>query len=730
MTGGLRSASSHPALRWPSFLAAAPEHTKKDTMLKRLVFIFTTMLVCSVQAASLAAQTSPLGSKPGFSAELVVGGVDPIDPTVAWVGVHVRLDPGWHTYWRSAGDAGAPPEFDWRHSRNVAAADVKWPAPRRITAAGIDTFGYADEVLLPVRLRLRDPQALTNVSLKLALFVCSTICTRNDLRFDAVIPAGARFAGPLAAIDTWRAKVPRANAPGLAIASIELMSVPTPRVQVTVTAAAPLHMPDVFVDGDEAIVAGRPQITARDGHSTAFTLPLDGADATHPRTPLHVTLVDGDQAVESVLKVASAVSHAADAPPIKREPSGRSRTSAWAMLAVALLGGLILNFMPCVFPVLSLKIFSLVTHGVREMRAIRARFVASALGVVTSFLLLATALAALKALGAQVGWGIQFQQPLFLIGMTAILVVLAANLLDLYEIRLPIQLGGIVGRSVGHESLTAHFVNGLAITLLATPCSAPFVGTAVGFALSQGAWQIFEIFAALGVGMASPYLVLATVPRVARAFPRPGRWMLVVRHVAAVAMIGTAIWLLTVLTDIAGVRLALAVGASFGVVVWLLAVHRQRFAHAIAGTLMVGLAGVALLMAGERARPAAPRATGGVRWQPLVPQDIRKLVHNGRTVFVDIGAAWCVTCKVNDALIVGSGAIRKRLTSDVVPVRADWTRPDKAIGAYLQSFGRYGLPFNAVFGPRAPSGIVLPELLTQTAVLDAFDQASAKTPAQ
>ena len=694
-------------------------------MLKRLTVIVATVLAFVIQAGALSAQTLSPNNKPDFSATLVVGGTDAKDPNDAWVGVHVRLGPGWHTYWRSPGDAGAPPEFDWRGSQNIAAAEVEWPAPHRIISAGIDTFGYGEDVVFPVRLRLRDPQAPTRVSLKLALFVCSTICTRNDLHFDASITPGARFGGPLALIENWRAKAPQANTPDLSLTALKLSATPSPHLQVTVNAERPLRQPDIFVDGDDAVTAGRPQVSAHDGRSTIFTLALSGTNAAHPGKPLHVTLVDGDRAVEAVLNPAPAAPAGKAA--VADKQTAHAPATIWAMLAVALLGGLILNFMPCVFPVLSLKMFSLVGQTTRDTRTIRTRFLASAAGVVASFVLLAATLAALKALGAQVGWGIQFQQPLFLVAMAAILVALAANLLDLYEIRLPYRLGGIVGQGTGHDSMAAHFVNGLVMTLLATPCSAPFVGTAIGFALSQGTWQIFAIFAALGLGMASPYLALAALPQVARFFPRPGRWMLTVRHVAAMAMAATAIWLLTILAEIAGVRSALIAGASFGLLFWLLAVRRQRFAHAIAGTLIAGLAGVAILTAGGRPQPAAAHAVDGVRWQPLAPQKIHALVQDGQTVFVDIGAAWCVTCKVNEALISNSAAIRQRLADDVVPMRADWTRPDDNVGAYLRSFHRYGLPFNAVFGPRAPNGIVLPELLTPTTVLAALDHAAVKT---
>lgn len=699
-------------------------------MLARMTAISAVGLLLALHAFEAGAQTATTGANPNYSAQLIVAGVEKNDPTTGWIGLDVELGSGWHTYWRSAGDAGAPPEFDWSGSQNVAETTVEWPAPQRFTDAGIDTFGYADRVLFPIKVKLHDESKNARVSLKLALYVCSTICTRNDLKFDADITPGVNVSDKKSLIDEWRNKVPREQSPSLSIRSVKLETGQPAQLKIAAMANPPLTKPDVFVDGDSAVIADRPRIIQ--GHSGAsfITLPLQGVNAKHPSQPLHVTLVDGNRSVEVVVpqpqtagQAHSIVASPSEAVTGADEPSVKN-TSVWSMIALSLLGGLILNFMPCVFPVLSLKLFSVVGHSTHDLGAIRTRFIASAAGVVASFLVLAAGLATLKAAGAQIGWGIQFQQPIFLIGMAAILAALSANLLGLYEIRLPWWLAGTIGKSTSGQSVAAHFFNGFVMTLLATPCSAPFVGTAIAFALSQNALQIFEIFLALGLGMASPFLALAAVPQVARLFPRPGRWMLAVKYFAAAAMAATAIWLLTVLAQVSGVQTALFIGATFGILIWLLAIFRKRLGHTIAGVLIVALTGVALAGANVRSAPESAGETQEVRWQPLVPTKIQEMVRDGRTVFVDISAAWCVTCKVNEALIINSDLIRNRLTSDVAPVKGDWTKPDDAITAYLQSFGSYGLPFNVVFGPRAPKGIVLPELLSQEAVLNAFNSAS------
>ncbi|CAL8980325.1 Thiol:disulfide interchange protein DsbD [Rhodoplanes serenus] len=668
--------------------------------------------------------------RPEFTARLVTGGTDSSDPSVVWLGLQVRLGPGWHTYWRSAGDAGAPPEFDWSGSANVADVTVEWPAPRRITVADFDSFGYEDEVVFPVRMRRADPQASTRVSLSLALYVCATICTRNDLRLDTVVPPGEAASADAELITAWRRKVPARDAvAGLSIGALSLEREP-PRLRAEVRSSPPLVAADAFVDGDDAIAAGRPQFTPGDGGVTVLTLPLDGLGDGGPTRPLRLTLVDGARAVEAVLAPVvgpAPVAAAAVVPPASAPaaPVSADGVSLVAMLLAALLGGLVLNVMPCVFPVLSLKLLALAGHGA-EPHAVRRGLVASALGVVASFLVLAGVLAALKAAGAQIGWGIQFQQPVFLIAMAIVLALFAANLLGLFEVRLPMGLAGVAGRAGGGHGPAAQFANGAVMTLLATPCSAPFVGTAVGFALARGPAEIVAVFAALGLGMAAPQLVLAAVPRLARRLPRPGPWLDKVRPVAAVALLGTAAWLLVVVAEIAGAATALTVAAVLTVALLAAGLWRGRLARVAAASLAAALVGVVVLTGGRLA-PAAADAPQAVEWRPFAPEAVQAAVRSGRTVLVDVTASWCITCKVNEALILDSAAIRRRLGTDVVPIKGDWTRPDPVIAAYLGGFGRYGLPFNAVFGPGAPDGIVLPELLTTDAVLAAFDRAA--TPA-
>jgi suppressor for copper-sensitivity B len=685
---------------------------------------FAALLLAALHVAPAAAQTASFAPKVEVKTKLLVGDVTATDTATTWAGLDVRLGAGWHTYWRSPGEAGAPPEFDWSGSHNVADVTVEWPAPRRFSEQDIDTFGYQEHVLFPLQVRLQDASAPAHLALKAVLYVCSVICTQQEASLQADITPGSRQPEHQAQIYEWRRKVPRDTAPTLSISGLRLERQPKPHLLLEAQAQPPLNAPDVFVDGDTAIGGGRPQVLSRSGADALISIPVQGLDQADPQHPLHITLVDGDRSLEAILPNAVAIASAGDS----RKPAAPADSrpaSIWAILGLALLGGFILNFMPCVFPVLSLKLVSLMDHRSAGSSPPRSAFLGTAAGILASFAALAATLSVLKAAGGEIGWGLQFQQPAFLIIMTVVLVAFGANLLGLFDIRLPWWLAGRLGTAGPGRTIAAHVFNGFVMTLLATPCSAPFVGTAIAFALSQRAPQIFLVFGGLGLGMASPYLCLAAAPRLAALFPRPGRWMLTLRAIAAAAMIATALWLLTVLAEISGVAAAVVVGMALLAPVLILAVLRFRLLHAMLGAGAAMVVGLALIAATRLPTPDTETTSRQIAWQPLVPAEIATHVRSGHTVFVDIGAAWCVTCKVNETFVIDSASVRNRLTSDVIPVKADWTRPDDAISAYLKSFDRYGLPFNVVFGPGAPTGILLPELLTPQLVLDAINAASA-----
>jgi suppressor for copper-sensitivity B len=642
-------------------------------------------------------------------------------------GLQIRLAPGWHAYWRNPGDAGVPPSIDWTGSENLATADIAWPAPKRFSVQELETQGYEDGVVLPISVALAHPGAPLTLHAEVDYAACANVCVPYHASLSLALPSGLAAPGPEAPlIVAARAVIPGdlrgvglrlvatgvTEAKGEAILSVRLASLTTP-----------LLAPDLFIEGIAGGSPGRPVVDLVDGGRIA-TLVVTVRGAAAPAVigrPLTLTVVDRSRAAEF------AATPAAGALPLvmgARVPV--------AMVGFALLGGLVLNFMPCVLPVLSLKLLALAGLGGPERRQARRGLLATGAGVIASFAALATALIMLKAAGAAIGWGIQFQHPWFLVVMALATTLFAASLWGWLPIALPGTAYDAVASVRSRSPLRDAFLAGVFATLMATSCSAPFVGTALGFALARGPFEIALIFAALGVGMAAPLLLVAGLPALVRWLPRPGPWMAWLRRALGLALLGTAAWLVSILGAVADSGSAIFAAATLGVLLAALGWrsrwphgHRMRRASGAIAALL-GLVAVATpALRGEAVATATPdpqRATG--LWQPFALAEVHRLVSEGRLVFVNVTADWCLTCKLNELNVLDRAPVRDLLGEPgVVAMRADWTRPDPAVTAYLQSFGRYGVPLDVVYGPAAPDGIKLPELLTTSAVLDAFARA-------
>jgi len=663
------------------------------------------------------------------------------------LGLQFDMVDDWKVYWRSPGDAGLPPTVDWAGSRNLVEAALLWPTPHRFSVQGIQTIGYKHEVIYPLRATVEDPGNALHLAARVEYLTCADVCIPRvaDLTLD--LPAGPGAPTPqVHDLNRWENAVPGDGAAhGITLDSIAVVAASedeAPAVQVEVRADPPLSHPDLFVEGPDGAWFDPPGIArGADGHVVLWS--RVGGDLDMTGVPLTVTVADGARGLEATATVATVTAPhplvaAAEDVRAAADDAGPTPRTWLTMLGLALLGGLILNLMPCVLPVLSLKILGVMGHGGAERGQARLGFLMSAAGIVTSFLALGAAAVGVKAAGMTVGWGIQFQQPLFLVVMVVLLSLFAANLWGLFEVGLPSWLSGAADRGVtrlggdqigrdGHGSPWGAFATGAFATLLATPCSAPFLGTAVGFALARGPVDILAIFLTLGIGMALPYLLVAARPGLATRLPRPGRWMLILKAVLGVALAGTAAWLVTVLVAQVGPEAAGVVAGLMVLMVAALALPARLAKGRWPAALVPALAALALpAWAGLLPPPAVSRTAladhdAGMFWRPLDPAAIPALVAEGRTVFVDVTADWCVTCIVNKRTVLNQEPVAARLAAgNMVLMRGDWTTPDTAIAAYLARFGRYGIPFNAVYGARAPEGLVLPELLTSGLVMEAI----------
>ncbi len=678
----------------------------------------------------------------------------------ATLGLEFALEPEWHIYWRSPGDAGLPPVVDWSQSQNVAAIEMQWPLPTRYELLGFTTLAYSDHVIFPLQVTAADPTLPVVVQTSVNFLICAEICIPDSAEISLTLPAGGGSGTPFAhQIDQFRATVPGGpDAVGLYLEDVIITGDgEAGAISVAFRSDAPITAPDLFFEAPPEFVFDQPQAdVAADGLSAVMTADISswGASIDALRdSELTLTVVDDGRAMEQMLVPARYVpGEVAEGDPAGGS-TGPDRTAAetgvagqaapvgfdvlLTMMAVALLGGLILNLMPCVLPVLSLKVLSVIKYGGGARGHVRLGFSASAAGIVFSFLVLAAGAVALKSAGVAVGWGIQFQQPLFLVAMLLIVAVFAYNMLGLFEFNLPGRVANLAA-SAGNDGppdpnkrpkLSSHFLTGAFATLLATPCSAPFVGTALGFALARGAMEIFLIFAAMGVGLALPYILIALFPALATKLPKPGAWMVWVRRIMGLALVATAIWLLTVLAGQVGWETTLGIAALVLLIAVVYLARRYvpaaRLArNATAAALVLALATLLVPVLAPQSSQA-DRPAGDPAWATFDQAQIAALVADGHTVFVDVTADWCLTCLYNKKTVMDRGPVAALIGSrDIVAMRADWTNPDPAIADYLASFGRYGIPFNAVYGPGAPDGVALPELLSDEDVLSAVAMAS------
>lgn len=649
-----------------------------------------------------------------FAAIRLVSGVSSIDDSKRLpLGLQFHLQPGWKIYWRSPGDAGVPPLLNWTGSHNIdpTSADILWPAPERFDAFGLTTAGYGGEITLPMQARAMDADQPVDLHLNVQYLVCSTICVPGEGDLTLSIPKGKTAAATShqAEIDRYLARVPAKDS-----AVIELQKVTaeaSAEDEGGILRATFHHVdqkftkPDLFIEGPTGALFGVPAVELQDeGKSAVFSVPFNARRGVGIlQTPLIFTLVDQTSFGE-----------------FRREPvivQPAPSLNQWARIVfLALVGGLILNLMPCVLPVLALKFLAITEHRDKSINQVRKGFLASAAGIIAAFLVLAVGVLALKAVGVFVGWGIQFQQPVFLTAMAFVLILFAANMFGFYEIALPSSLATRIGADRGN-GLRGQFWTGAFAALLATPCSAPFLGTAVGFALSRGAAETGVVFLALGIGLAIPYLLIAAVPRLVRLMPRPGKWMVQLRRFLGILLLGSATWLLSIIAVQASLQLAIAIGALFALSLLILSLRRwlplSRLGQK-AGIVVAALGLVAVLSPVYGNFEKTERKVLTHPWQSFTPLTIAQRIGEGKVVFVNVTADWCITCKANEIAVLRRENVVALLSApSLVAMRADWTRPDPGIAKYLGSFSRYGIPFDVVYGPGAPQGVVLPEILTE-----------------
>lgn len=699
-------------------------------------------------AAQLTPRVSSVVTTPHVRAELVALAPDGVDPgATVWLGLQIAHQPEWHTYWKNAGDSGLPTELQWTLPAGLTAGDVAWPVPKKIPIGNLANYGYEHTVLLPVPVTVapgfKAAAGLTgaagvDVKLKASWLVCRKECIPEEGEFALRLPAQGSTALHKADFDAAFAAQPAPLAPAGAI------EVAGQTIKVRLDGLPPAARGktlEFFPETGEVIhtaaVAGRDWTQAWQGDSWTATLPLAEQRSASPTVmPVVVALAEADRVagapvawraeapvtgtwaavappaqVSPALQAALAANAAAPVP----SPVQTSNTGFFAALLGALLGGLLLNLMPCVFPVLAIKVLAFANQA-GDRRGHRTAGLAYTAGVMVTFLALGAAMLALRAAGEQLGWGFQLQSPAVIAALAALFTLIGLNLAGVFEFGL-LAPRSLCAAQVRHP-VANDFLSGILAVVIASPCTAPFMGASLGIAIALPAPQALMLFAALGLGLALPYLVAGFVPAVARLLPRPGAWMDTLRRVMAFPMFATVAWLVWVLGQQSGIDGA---GALLGLLVCLAAVVwsltlRGRTRWVVGGVLLACSAAMAVAIGGNVVRPIEPAtvaAAAGARWQPWSAARVAELHAAGRPVFIDFTAAWCVTCQYNKKTTLNDAALLAEFDRrQVAMLRADWTRQDPAITAALNALGRSGVPVYVLQAPGKPP-VVLTEILSK-----------------
>lgn len=706
-------------------------------LLAKLLAAFT--LVWALPAAAQPVDTGHL------VAELVARDQSIAPGATTYVALRQKIDKGWHTYWRNSGDSGEATRIAWTLPGGWTAGEIVWPAPTRQPTGPLMNYGYKDEVLLPVAITApasAKPGEIVTLKAHATFLVCEEICVPEEAELTLALPVAEGLAEPN---PEWSGPIAKtlANAPAPAGLNAAFSKQgPALALAVTGEALKGADLSEAYFFPFDSTVIDHAKPQAIEAGPDGLTLTLTpGYAFQQPQAPTAMAgvLTLGDRAYEIAASEGALPAGASGLGPPARASGGASGALGLPMAAAfAFLGGLILNLMPCVFPILAMKAASLAGHA-HERRAARAQGLAFLVGVLATFLALALLLIAVRAGGAAVGWGFQLQSPPVVAGLALLMLAVALNLSGVFEVGSSLQ--GVGTGLAGKRGLVGAFFTGALAVVVAAPCTAPFMAPALGWALTQSAPAALAVFLALGLGFAAPFALAAFVPGLLSRLPKPGPWMDGFKKLLAFPMYGAAAWLVWVLTLQAGdtalarifmAAIVLALGA------WLLGVAQRRRASGATVIAPLAVGGVLALVAAAAAvwpnygEPAAAEAASGggkanVPYEAYSPEKLAAARAAGKPVFVNFTAAWCVTCQVNERVALTSQAVADAFQqTGAVYLKADWTRKDAVIEAELARHGRAGVPLYLVYGAQGGEGVILPQILTEGLVVRALQDAQGR----
>ena len=621
-----------------------------------------------------------------------------------------ELEEEWKTYWKSPGGGGFPQKIIWNNSSNVKDIKILWPEPIEFEILGLKSIGYKDKVIFPLIVDLEDNQKQTNLNLNINYLVCKDVCIPGNADIFLNIPSGdGEYTDYFFEIEKVLSTTLNNNIDFTPISNFSFKAIENNNsviFDIEISTTSFFDDPKIFIHTP----FGLPVVEPINNYSLDFqklntSLYYSADQFNEKKFPIEIFFYDNNHSfkVEKSVEIENV------------DKNISTNTSLIYLLLISILGGFILNLMPCVFPVLSLKLLSVINT---EDKKIKSSFFITVLGIISSFLILGAFFAILKQINISISWGMQFQEPYFLMFILTIISIFFLNTLGLFEINLPSFLFSSKILNSGNNFYTKNFFNGFFATLLATPCSAPYLGTAVTAAFTQSTTYLFLIFFFMGIGMSLPYLIIAFFPGLISFLPRSGKWMIYFKYFLSILLFITIVWLLSILNNYFNYFFIV----TFTVLLILISAILKFRIYQI--PLIISLIIIFFLTPYLNSfQKINEENYKSNNWLDFNSKSIPEIIANNEIVFLDITADWCITCKFNKINVLNSKTVSDFFDSqEVTLIKADWTQPNEKINKFLKKYNKFGIPFNAFYSSKFPEGIVMNEILTEKQIIETYNK--------
>ena len=625
------------------------------------------------------------------------------------IGLEYEMEPGWKTYWKSPGDGGFAQSLSWENSTNVKNINILWPTPIEFEILGLTSLGYQNNVIFPLEIELEDELKNTFLNLQVNFLICKEVCIPGDATLFLEIPSGEKkLTDNYFNLEKALSLLPEEDFNSSYIKEISFKTFSDDQsstLQLEFKSDKVFYKPKIFLHSPFGLPVIKNLISySNDNKRITTNFIFEKNLISEKKFPLEIIIKDKNHNFKQVLDVQMQ----------DQSLNLDTNRTYFYYIFISLIAGLILNVMPCVFPVLSIKLMSVFSS---EKHNTRVSFITTALGIITSFVLLGLIFFLLQYFNMSIAWGMQFQNSYFLIFITLVMFLFMMNMFGQFEIILPSKLNNLSILDNTNNKHLKDFFNGFFATLMATPCSAPFVGTAITAAFTQSYVIGISIFLFMGIGMSLPYLLIASFPKLINFLPKPGKWMVYIKYILGFLLLATVLWLLNILSNFFNTYFLISL-----IIFFLVLSYRQQipFGRNIITILVLF---TIFSLSSFKVFQQNIIIDNEKDWLNFFDVEIDQLVNNKQLVFLDITADWCATCQFNKLNVLNSENVIKLFKDNKITlVRADWTRPNLKINTFLEKYDRFGIPFNAFFSNNFPEGILLSELLSEKEIVNVINK--------